>query len=77
MTAGAGNWKARTLRGLCSGLLYLFLPLALLRLYWRGRRDAGHRQRWRERLGLLPALPSGCHHGYMPFQWVKPARPYL
>ena len=59
MTAGA-DWKARTLRGLYSGLLYLFLPLALLRLYWRGRRDAGHRQRWRERLGLLPALPTGC-----------------
>jgi 3-deoxy-D-manno-octulosonic-acid transferase len=40
--------------------LYLILPLALLRLYWRGRHDAGHRRRWRERLGFFPPLPSGC-----------------
>ncbi|MFO7642019.1 MAG: lipid IV(A) 3-deoxy-D-manno-octulosonic acid transferase [Candidatus Competibacteraceae bacterium] len=48
-------------RRLYTGLLYLVLPLALLRLYWRGRRDPGHRQRWRERLGWIPPLPeSGC-----------------
>jgi 3-deoxy-D-manno-octulosonic-acid transferase len=40
-----------------NGLLYLLLPLALLRLYWRGRHDPGHRQRWRERLGWVPPLP--------------------
>lgn len=49
----------RWLRRIYTGLLYLMLPLALLRLYWRGRRDAGHRQRWRERLGWIPSLPTG------------------
>lgn len=48
------------MRLLYTGLLYLILPLALLRLYWRGRHDAGHRRRWRERLGFFPPLPSGC-----------------
>jgi hypothetical protein len=30
-----------TMRLLYTALLYLMLPLALLRLYWRGRRDPG------------------------------------
>ncbi len=48
-------------RWLYTGLLYLLLPLALLRLYWRGRRDPAHRQRWRERLGCIPPWPEpGC-----------------
>jgi 3-deoxy-D-manno-octulosonic-acid transferase len=47
------------MRLLYSGLLYLLLPLALLRLYWRGRRDPGHRRRWRERLGFVSPLPPG------------------
>ena len=47
------------MRLIYTGLLYLLLPLALLRLYWRGRRDPGHRQRWRERLGWIPLLPEG------------------
>ena len=41
--------RGRILRLLYTGLLYLILPLALLRLYWRGRQDPGHRRRWRER----------------------------
>lgn len=41
-----------------SALLYLLVPLLLLRLYWRGRYDVGHRQRWRERLGIFTALPA-------------------
>lgn len=53
-------WRGLILRLLYTGLLYLILPLALLRLYWRGRRDAGHRRRWRERLGIIPPLPAGC-----------------
>ena len=52
-------WQGWILRLLYTGLLYLLPPLALLRLYWRGRQDAGHRQRWRERLGFIPYLPSG------------------
>ncbi|MCP5159103.1 MAG: lipid IV(A) 3-deoxy-D-manno-octulosonic acid transferase [Gammaproteobacteria bacterium] len=47
------------MRLLYSGFLYLLSSLALLRLYWRGRRDPGHRQRWRERFGWIPHLPSG------------------
>lgn len=52
------GWRAWTLRRLYTGLTYLLLPVALLRLYWRGRQDGEHRQRWRERLGFLPALPT-------------------
>jgi 3-deoxy-D-manno-octulosonic-acid transferase len=33
-------------------LLYLLMPLALLRLLWRSRRSPGYRERWRERIGL-------------------------
>lgn len=51
----------RILRGLYTGLIYLVLPLVLLRLYWRGRRDRDHRRRWGERLGFIPSLPPcGC-----------------
>jgi len=54
-------WRVRLLRGLYAGLLRLALPLALLRLYWRGRRDPDHRRRWAERLGHFPPLPRiGC-----------------
>lgn len=55
----AEDWRQRATRSLYDGLLYLLLPLALLRLYWRGRRDAGHRQRWIERLGFIPPPPPG------------------
>ena len=33
-------------------LLRLLLPLILLRVWWRGRTEAGYRQRWWQRLGL-------------------------
>lgn len=46
------------MRYVYSALLYLLLPLLLLRLYWRGRQDVGHRQRWRERFGIFSALPA-------------------
>jgi 3-deoxy-D-manno-octulosonic-acid transferase len=52
--------RGQLLRLLYTGLLYLILPLALVRLHWRGRQDVGHRQRWRERLGFIPPLPSRC-----------------
>lgn len=39
-------------------LLYLALPLALLRLYWRGRQTPAYRQRWWERLAWFPSLPA-------------------
>ena len=37
---------------LYSLLLYLLLPLALLRLLWRGQRAPAYRRRWGERLGF-------------------------
>ena len=46
------------MRLLYTALLYGLLPLALLRLYWRGRRDPDHRQRWRERFGWIAPLPE-------------------
>jgi 3-deoxy-D-manno-octulosonic-acid transferase len=33
-------------------LLWLALPVVLLRLWWRGRRDATYRPRWQERFGF-------------------------
>lgn len=39
-------------------LLCLSLPLVLLRLWRRGRKEPAYRQRWRERLGALPAPPA-------------------
>lgn len=38
--------------------LYLLLPLALLRLWWRGRRVPAYRRRWAERLGYFAPLPE-------------------
>ena len=35
-------------------LLYLALPMVLLRLWWRGRRSPAYRERWAERLGAFP-----------------------
>ena len=43
------------LRLLYSLLLYLALPLVLLRLWRRGRQNPAYRQRWGERLGRFPA----------------------
>jgi 3-deoxy-D-manno-octulosonic-acid transferase len=34
-------------------LLYLALPIILLRLWWRGRKAPAYRSRWRERLGFV------------------------
>jgi 3-deoxy-D-manno-octulosonic-acid transferase len=56
----ATDRSGRISRWLYTVLLYPILPLALLRLYWRGRRDPEHRQRWPERWGFIPPMPSGC-----------------
>ena len=44
-------------RSLYTALLTLLLPLVLLRLAWRGRRNRGYWYRWGERLGHYP-LPA-------------------
>ena len=43
----------------------LVLPVALLRLWWRGRKEPGYRQHLGERLGRYPALPDA-----RPVIWV-------
>jgi hypothetical protein len=57
--SGATDWRGRVLRGLYTGLLYLALPLALLRLYWRGRADPGHRRALDRAVRLWAALATG------------------
>ena len=48
------------MRRLYTGLLWLVFPFALLRLWWRGRRQPAYRRHWRERLGwLAPDWPQG------------------
>lgn len=43
----------------------LALPLVLLRLWWRGRKEPGYRQHWRERLGWY-----GARSAAVPTLWV-------
>jgi 3-deoxy-D-manno-octulosonic-acid transferase len=39
-------------------LMYLLLPLVLLRLLWRSVRSPAYRRRWKERLGLFSGRPT-------------------
>ena len=56
-----GNASRSFLRRLYTLLLYLLMPLVLLRLWWRGRRNPGYRQRASERFGIYSrTLPEGC-----------------
>lgn len=48
---------AAILRGGYTWLLRLLLPVLLLRLLWRGRRQPAYRHRLGERLGFAPRLP--------------------
>ncbi|MCL4160319.1 UNVERIFIED_CONTAM: hypothetical protein GTU68_027103, partial [Idotea baltica] len=43
-------------RGLYSLLLYLILPIVILRLLWRSRSNSAYRKRISERLGFVPKL---------------------
>jgi len=55
----------RLMRALYSVAWLLALPFALLRLWWRGRRERGYRQHIGERLGCYPqSVP------YRPLIWV-------
>lgn len=51
------------MRFLYSILLYLLVPLVLLRLAWRGLRNRGYWHRWRERFGFVP-------HSSAPTIWL-------
>jgi len=48
------------MRGFYTLLYYLILPGILVRLWWRGRKEPGYRERWRERFGYLDAVPDAC-----------------
>ena len=63
---------ARLLRRLYSLLWWLVLPAALLRLWWRGRREPGYRRHLRERFGY----PAGAQPG-APAVPTLPAPPTL
>ncbi|MBW8190693.1 lipid IV(A) 3-deoxy-D-manno-octulosonic acid transferase [Neiella marina] len=52
----AANSTAMIVRLCYSTLLFLALPIILGRQLWRSRQDAGHRQRWSERLGFVAPL---------------------
>ncbi|RRQ21609.1 lipid IV(A) 3-deoxy-D-manno-octulosonic acid transferase [Thiohalobacter thiocyanaticus] len=52
------------MRALYSALLYLLIPLALLRLLWRGLRAPAYLRRWGERFGFVPVLEA------RPWIWV-------
>ena len=46
------------IRSLYSLLLTLLLPLAFVRLWFKGRTNPDYMQRWGERLGYMPDLPK-------------------
>ena len=61
------NFVAGLLRRLYGLLWWLVLPLVLLRLWWRGRREPGYRRHVGERLGWTPRAPV---QSAMPTLWV-------
>ncbi|HVV68463.1 MAG TPA: lipid IV(A) 3-deoxy-D-manno-octulosonic acid transferase [Gammaproteobacteria bacterium] len=49
------------MRYLYSLLFYLSTPAIFLRLWWKGRKLPGYRQRWAERLGFIQSMAAdGC-----------------
>ena len=47
-----------TWRALYSAVLYMLLPFALVKLWWRGRREPGYRMRVGERFGQYRFEPG-------------------
>ena len=56
MSPSSKQTRARSYPGLLlyRCLLWLALPVVLLRLWWRGRNDPAYKPRWRERFGIYP-----------------------
>ena len=48
-----------------TALLHLLRPLLPLRLWWRGRRQPGYREHWRERFGRYEGAPNTA-----PLVWI-------
>ena len=51
------------MRQLYTALWCVALPLVLLRLWWRGRREPGYREHWRERLGVYGGSGASGERG--------------
>ena len=64
---------------LYSLILYLLLPLALLRLLWRSLRAPAYRRRWGERIGLYPGgvHPAGIWVHAVSVGEVQAAQPLI
>jgi len=60
-------------------LLYLSLPLVLIRLFWRSIRSPGYRQRWAERFGRFdaPAVDGGIWIHAVSVGEVQAAEPLI
>ena len=52
-------------RALYNLVLHLALPLVLLRLWWRGRREPGYRADWGQRFGRYAAVTAAPAHGLL------------
>ncbi|CAA9345393.1 MAG: 3-deoxy-D-manno-octulosonic acid transferase(EC [uncultured Lysobacter sp.] len=50
----------RLLRALYSAVLYVFVPITLYHLIWRGFRQPAYFQRWNERYGAYHDAPYAC-----------------
>ncbi|SIS42947.1 3-deoxy-D-manno-octulosonic-acid transferase [Neptunomonas antarctica] len=48
------NWR----RHLYTLLFYLLVPLLLMRLWWRGRKASGYRERWWQRFGFVAVVDA-------------------
>ena len=55
-------------RALYNLMLHLALPLLLLRMWWRGRREPGYRADWAQRFGLYAPVPGP--HPRQPLIWL-------
>ncbi|MES3025118.1 MAG: lipid IV(A) 3-deoxy-D-manno-octulosonic acid transferase [Pseudomonadota bacterium] len=58
------------MRALYSLMWWLALPLVLARLWWRGRKEAGYRAHWGERLGFYGPRADGVRAKSAPTLWV-------
>lgn len=62
--------RAHWYRLLYSFVWWLIIPLALCRLWWRGRKEPGYRQYIPERLGFYPKLNNGAVYPTPSYIWV-------
>lgn len=51
-------WMTSAPRYVYSAIFYLLTPVLLIRLWWRGRKSPGYRQRWWQRFGFVPKMEN-------------------